>query len=78
MFQILASRCDAERPSVAEAVSEKEFVALITPMIKSYAKNRLEGERFGDYAVRSKWIAATTEGKAWYDKSAEEGAKVEV
>lgn len=60
-----------------EAVSEDEIVEIMTPMLKSYAKSRLDGERFGDFAIRQGWIAPTTEGKAWYDKMTE-GKAVEV
>lgn len=36
-------------------------------MIKRYALERLEGEKFGDFVIRSGYIAPTTSGKEWYD-----------
>lgn len=47
-------------------------------MIKRYALERLEGERFGDYVIRVGYIAATTEGKAWYEASGGEGEHKEI
>jgi sulfite reductase (NADPH) hemoprotein beta-component len=54
-----------------EAVSEDEIVEILTPMLKSYAKNRMEGERFGDFTIRMGWITATRYGLDWYEKMTE-------
>jgi sulfite reductase (NADPH) hemoprotein beta-component len=51
----------------AETVTEPEILAILKPMIKRYAIERLEGERFGDFTIRAGYISATTSGKAWYD-----------
>ncbi|EMD31710.1 hypothetical protein CERSUDRAFT_100176 [Gelatoporia subvermispora B] len=56
------------RPYVAETVTEPEILAILKPMIKRYALERHEGEHFGDFVIRAGYIAATTSGKAWYDK----------
>lgn len=48
-------------------------MAILQPMIKRYALERSEGERFGDFVIRVGYIAATTEGKAWYDRMGGEG-----
>jgi len=56
-----------------ETVTEPEILAILKPMIKRYALERLNGERFGDFVIRAGYIAATTEGKAWYDASGGEG-----
>ena len=61
-----------------ETVDEDEIVDILTPMIRSYAKNRLSGERFGDFAIRQGWISATTSGKTWYDGMAPEHPPIEV
>ena len=37
-------------------------------MIKRYALERMDGERFGDFVIRAGYIAPTTAGKAWYDR----------
>jgi sulfite reductase (NADPH) hemoprotein beta-component len=36
-------------------------------MIKQYALERLEGERFGDFTIRAGYITPTTSGREWYD-----------
>jgi len=60
-----------------EAVSEEEIVQILTPMIKSYAKNRMQGEPFGDYSIRAGWVKKTFKGLDWYEGSGEH-APVEV
>lgn len=54
-------------------MTEPEILAILRPMIKRYALERLEGERFGDFTIRAGYIAPTTEGKLWYDRSGGEG-----
>ncbi|KAK0467284.1 sulfite reductase subunit beta [Desarmillaria tabescens] len=49
-----------------ETVTEPEILAILEPMIKRYALERLEGERFGDFTIRAGYISATTSGKEWY------------
>jgi len=56
-----------------ESVREPEILAILGPMIKRYALERLEGERFGDFTIRAGYIAATSEGRLWYDRSGGEG-----
>lgn len=48
-----------------EAVNEDEIMAILKPMLKAYALERLEGEHFGDYVIRAGIISATTSGKAF-------------
>jgi sulfite reductase (NADPH) hemoprotein beta-component len=47
-------------------------------MIKHYAVERIEGERFGDFVIRAGYIAETRSGKEWYDRMGGEGAHQEV
>lgn len=47
-------------------------------MIKRYALERFDGERFGDFVIRAGYIAPTTAGKAWYEASGGEGQYREV
>ncbi|KAG0709210.1 hypothetical protein DFH29DRAFT_978786 [Suillus ampliporus] len=61
-----------------ETVSEPEILAILNPMIKRYALERLEGERFGDFVIRAGYIAPTTSGKEWYDGMGGEGQYREV
>jgi sulfite reductase (NADPH) hemoprotein beta-component len=43
-------------------VGHDEIVAALTPLIESYAGERLAGERFGDYVIRAGRVALTTAG----------------
>ena len=56
-----------------ESVTEPEILAILKPMIKRYALERLEGERFGDFTIRAGYIAPTTEGRLWYEHSGGNG-----
>ncbi|KAJ7445816.1 hypothetical protein B0H11DRAFT_2086980 [Mycena galericulata] len=56
-----------------ETVTEHEILAILKPMIKRYALERLEGERFGDFTIRAGYISPTTSGKEWYDGMGGEG-----
>lgn len=56
-----------------ETVTEPEILAILKPMIKRYALERTEGERFGDFVIRVGYIAPTTAGMAWYDAMGGEG-----
>lgn len=46
-----------------EAVGEDEILSILRPMLKSYALERNDGERFGDFVIRKGIISATTSGK---------------
>ena len=59
--------------ATVESVTEPEILAILRPMIKKYALERHEGERFGDWTIRAGYISATTEGKAWYEGMGGEG-----
>jgi hypothetical protein len=37
-------------------------VGALTPLIGAYAKERADGERFGDFVIRKGLVAATTSG----------------
>ncbi|OCS92439.1 assimilatory sulfite reductase (NADPH) hemoprotein subunit [Caryophanon latum] len=45
-----------------ENIGEEEILAELTPILQRYAKERNEGEHFGDYVIRAGFIAATTDG----------------
>lgn len=57
----------------SETVTEPEILAILGPMIKRYALERQEGERFGDWTIRAGYISATTSGKDWYVGAGGEG-----
>ncbi|KAI0305922.1 sulfite reductase subunit beta [Multifurca ochricompacta] len=61
-----------------ESVTEPEILAILRPMIKRYALERLDGERFGDFVIRAGYISPTTEGKAWYEGMGGEGPYREI
>lgn len=58
-------------------MTEPEILAILEPMIRRYALERLEGERFGDFTIRAGYIAPTTEGRLWYENSGGEGVNKE-
>lgn len=45
-----------------EAVTREESIALLTPIIRDYAKTREEGEKFGDFVIRAGYVSATING----------------
>jgi sulfite reductase (NADPH) hemoprotein beta-component len=49
-----------------------EIVAALTPLIATYAKERLDGERFGDFVIRKGHVAATTSGADFHANLAAE------
>ena len=49
-----------------EGLSEDEIVAQLQPMFERWAKERLPGEHFGDFAIRAGIVARTTQGKDFH------------
>ena len=49
-----------------ESVSGEEIKPLLTPIIEHYAKERNEGERFGDFVIRAGYVKATTAGNNFH------------
>ena len=45
-----------------EAVPRTELKPLLKPIIEAYAKERNEGEKFGDFVIRAGYIAETING----------------
>ncbi|MEK6231683.1 MAG: NADPH-dependent assimilatory sulfite reductase hemoprotein subunit [Luteolibacter sp.] len=43
-----------------------EIKDLLAPIIRRYAKERNEGERFGDFCIRSGYVSATEQGKDFH------------
>ncbi len=54
------------RPTAVETLSGKRarrrHQALLAPIITRYAKERHDGERFGDFCIRAGYVAATVQG----------------
>ncbi|KAJ7074375.1 hypothetical protein C8F01DRAFT_1100308 [Mycena amicta] len=61
-----------------ETVTEREILAILRPMIKRYALERLPGERFGDFTIRAGYISPTVSGMEWYTGMGGEGDHKEI
>jgi sulfite reductase (NADPH) hemoprotein beta-component len=59
-------------------VTEREILAILKPMIKRYARERLDEERFGDFVIRAGYISAMVSGKSWYEGIGGEGPYREI
>ncbi len=57
-------------------VDHEAIVAALTPLIESYAREREDGEPFGDFVIRQGHIQATTAGNRFH-KDLSEGAVTE-
>lgn len=49
------------------SIKEDEILEIMKVLIRRYAEEREEGERFGDFCIRAGIIKATTEGKTFHD-----------
>lgn len=54
------------------SLKEEEILAVLKPMFKRWSLERHEGEHFGDFVIRVGIIAATTEGKNFWDNLPED------
>ena len=54
------------------SLKEDEILAELKPMFKRWSLERNEGEPFGDWVIRAGIIAATREGKDFWENVAEE------
>lgn len=50
----------------AQDVNEERILALLDPLLEAYAKERKNGERFGDYCIRAGHIKATLAGNQFH------------
>ncbi len=50
----------------AEDVDEERIIGILEPMLLRYAKEREEGERFGDFTIRAGFVKATTAGNQFH------------
>ncbi|KAF2216854.1 hypothetical protein CERZMDRAFT_64263 [Cercospora zeae-maydis SCOH1-5] len=53
------------------SIKEEEILAILKPMLKQYALERNDGERFGDFVIRKGIIVATNGGQDFHDNTAE-------
>lgn len=49
-----------------QSVPSSEIKDLLAPLIKDYAKQRNEGERFGDFVIRAGYVKETTAGNNFH------------
>jgi sulfite reductase (NADPH) hemoprotein beta-component len=49
------------------SIKEDEILDIMKPMIKHYAKDRQQGEHFGDFVIRTGYINETTHGTNFHD-----------
>ncbi|PNS18852.1 Sulfite reductase [Sphaceloma murrayae] len=54
------------------SIKEEEILEIMRPLVKRYAKERNDGEHFGDWLIRAGVIKATTEGKTFHQDTAEQ------
>ncbi|KAI4219806.1 MAG: hypothetical protein L6R36_008063 [Xanthoria steineri] len=54
------------------SIMEEEILDIMKPLLKRYALERQEGERFGDFVIRIGMIKPTKEGKSFHEDVAEE------
>nr|XP_031861655.1 sulfite reductase (NADPH) hemoprotein, beta-component [Kwoniella shandongensis]KAA5528727.1 sulfite reductase (NADPH) hemoprotein, beta-component [Kwoniella shandongensis] len=52
-----------------ESATEPEILAVLKPMIKRWALERHDGERFGDWTIRAGYIKPTTHGSKFWEES---------
>jgi sulfite reductase (NADPH) hemoprotein beta-component len=46
-----------------ETLTEDEILATLEPIFASYAQNRMDGEKFGDFVIRKQYVKETVKGK---------------
>ena len=50
------------------SVKSEDIVTELAPIIRRYATERQEGERFGDFTIRTGYVKATTEGRLFHEE----------
>jgi len=50
-----------------EMLSEEQIIEALAPILADYAKNKHEGEHFGDFVIRKEYVKATTAGLNFHD-----------
>lgn len=49
-----------------ENIGEEEILATLEPLLEQYAKERNEGEHFGDFVIRKGYVEAVTDGQFFH------------
>jgi sulfite reductase (NADPH) hemoprotein beta-component len=50
------------------SVKSEDIVNELAPIIRRYATERQDGERFGDFTIRAGYVKATTEGRLFHEE----------
>jgi sulfite reductase (NADPH) hemoprotein beta-component len=50
----------------AEDLQHDEIIARLDPLFGAYARERIGGERFGDFVIRAGYVAATSNGRDFH------------
>jgi sulfite reductase (NADPH) hemoprotein beta-component len=56
-------------------IHSNEIRALLAPIFQRYAKERVDGEHFGDFVIRTGYVAATIQGSDFHKNIKEEALK---
>lgn len=49
-----------------ENIGEAEILDTLTPMVNQYAKERLDGEHFGDFVIRAGYVPEVLDGQQFH------------
>ncbi|MEK5185813.1 assimilatory sulfite reductase (NADPH) hemoprotein subunit [Solibacillus sp. FSL R5-0691] len=52
-----------------ENIGEEEILNILAPIFSEYAKERFEGEHFGDFTIRKGYVEAVTDGRQFHELS---------
>jgi sulfite reductase (NADPH) hemoprotein beta-component len=55
-----------------EGVNEEQILEIVRPMLRNYAKERLAGEHFGDFLLRTKVLLPVYHGHSFWAKDESE------
>lgn len=50
-----------------DGIDEEEILRVLTPMLREFARSRLEGEHFGDFVIRAGHIKPTVSGRTFHE-----------
>ena len=66
---VLRSNFDGTRLNklYKEALTHQEIMSELRPIIQAYAKERENGERFGDFCIRAGYVKPTRQGMDFHD-----------
>jgi sulfite reductase (NADPH) hemoprotein beta-component len=48
------------------SITHEQIIEELRPLLLAYAKERNEGERFGDFVIRKDYVKATTAGNNFH------------